>query len=112
MTLSERIAALTGPDRQIDVEISNLLWKRSPGFGDFFIDPSSCRDASPPRWTSDLNVVVAEIERRGLAAYLCGNGRRWEASVYVGEPAGSPTRFATPCRALLAALIATVESTP
>jgi hypothetical protein len=85
--LSERIAALTGPDREIDAEVADLLGWWPKGFTR--IDAHgrdrrwkalrgkniSTEHVDCPNYTASLDVTLAEIRRRGWRFMLydyCG----------------------------------------
>ena len=106
MTLSERIAAAAGPDREIDREIIKVLWPHVEV-------PEGYQLHDPPHWTSDLNVVVGEVERRGwtLSLATTNDGRAY-CNVWVNNEDMASGDAHSPCLALLAALVAAVEAKP
>lgn len=120
--LSDRLAALTGPDREVDREVWRFLcpdarddeYHQVCALLPFDVSRERAEeetDYHAPRWTSDLNVIVAEIERRGWSweRWLAFNNkmsmgvRPIDANTFIAQ---APT----PCLALLRALVAAVES--
>lgn len=96
--LSDRLAALTGPAEELDWPVEDFL------------------DQSGPHgllcWTSDLNVVVAEIERRGLGWRAeSGLETGYFATIFQGGIAVKQrdVMAPTPCLALLRALVNCIE---
>jgi len=109
--LSERLATLSGADRDIHRDIS------------LFLFPNPAGNTIRADWTGDIGAVIAEIERRGwpftlntvsdacrsqLGAYhasLWARGKRIGEQKEIGNSYGP-----TSALALLRALIATVEA--
>lgn len=96
--LSERLAALTGPDHVMNDEVSKLFHSDKHG------------NWVTRSYTSDLNAVVAEVERRGWrwAVGISGSNKQPWADVY-GPPDQHQFLAPTPCLALLLALVAAVK---
>lgn len=109
--LSDRLAALTGPDREIEAAVTELLWPQPESVGGW-VAPNGHQFSFPPHWTSDLNVVVAEIERRGLGWRAeSGLETGYFATIFQGGIAVKQrdVMAPTPCLALLRALVNCIE---
>ena len=116
MTLSERIAAAQGADRALDGEINHFLHGRPYPLQNVFPSEtwlSVAQQFKLDRWTSDLNVVVGEVERRGwtLSLATTNDGRAY-CNVWVNNEDMASGDAHSPCLALLAALVAAVEAKP
>lgn len=119
--LSDRLAALTGPDREVDADVTDLIWKRYASYEGRTVhwkDHEGQLQGRPPDWTSDINVIVAEIERRGWRMRVGGpfpahgsSDTYWYAIVWNGDIRDGWQRDApTPCLALLRALVDAIEA--
>lgn len=73
MKLSSRIAALTGPDREIDVEIADLFGFWPPGYQEIVgngwrrLNRSCLSVLDCPNYTANIMHVCDECEKRGWA---------------------------------------------
>jgi hypothetical protein len=115
--LSGRLAALTGADDVIDIDLELSLAGKEVAwlpngvtiYRDIADHNQWCTPYTARRWTSDLNVVVAEIERRGWR-WATGNiGHHAWGEVWLTGGNNRHVFGPTPCLALLRALVSAVE---
>lgn len=112
MTLSQRIASMTGPDRAVDAEVAVALGLLEPewaaecvAWGDQELHPECPAHGALPRFTASLDAAMSVVPERWNWAVAVSMDEGFMAGLQRGDPffEHHDACAATPALALLSA---------